>query len=144
MVYIGQRAAHLITGYVVRVYLFLYCGWSHRLGSVVVCLSVAFYPPAPSSTHCSLCPCTLCPPRTHASLAPSSLGVQRGGRVKEALGMEAGKAAGPLSGAGMQKMWKQLGSESWGFQSPEVTKGFHPGSVGRGGRWWAADSDGRL
>lgn len=44
----------------------------------------------------------------------------------------------------MQKMWKQLGSESCGFQSPEVTKGFHPGSVGRGWRRWAADSDGRL
>lgn len=27
----------------------------------------------------------------------------------------------------MQKMWKQLGSESWGFQNPEVTKGFSPG-----------------
>lgn len=64
--------------------------------------------------------------------------------MKEALNREAGKPAGPLSGAGMQKMWKQLGSESWGFQSPEVTKGFHPGSVGRGGRRWAADSDGRL
>lgn len=64
--------------------------------------------------------------------------------MKEAPSREAGKPAGPLSGAGMQKMWKQLGSESWGFQSPEVTKGFHPGSVGRGGRRWVADSDGRL
>lgn len=36
----------------------------------------------------------------------------------------------------MQKMWKQLRSESWGFESPEVTKGFHPGSVGRGRRRW--------
>lgn len=58
--------------------------------------------------------------------------------------MDAGKPAGPLSGAGMQKMWKQLVSESWGFQSPEVTKGFHPGSVGRGGRRLAAYSDVRL
>lgn len=41
----------------------------------------------------------------------------------------------------MQKMWKQLGSESWGFESPEVTKGFHPGSVGRGGRRRSSDSD---
>lgn len=64
--------------------------------------------------------------------------------MKDASSREAGKPAGPLSGAGMQKMWKQLGSESWGFQSPEVTKGFHPGSVGRGGRRWAVDSDGRL
>lgn len=40
---------------------------------------------------------------------------------------EPGKLAGPLSGAGMQKMWKQLGSESRGSQSPEVTKGFAPG-----------------
>lgn len=64
--------------------------------------------------------------------------------MKEAPSREAGKPAGPLSGAGMQKMWKQLGSESWGFESPEVTKGVHPGSVGRGGRRWAADSDGRL
>lgn len=30
-------------------------------------------------------------------------------RVKEAPSREAGKPAGPLSGAGMQKMWKQLG-----------------------------------
>lgn len=111
-----------------------------------VCLSIAPPPhtPVPSSTHRSQCPCSLCPPWTHGSLPMSSLGVQGGGRVKEAPGMEAGKPAGPLSGAGMQKMWKQLGSERWGFQSPEVTMGFHPGSVGRGGRRWAADSDGRL
>lgn len=41
-------------------------------------------------------------------------------------------------------MWKQSGSKSWGSQRLEVTKGFHPGSVGRGGRRWAADSDGGL
>lgn len=44
----------------------------------------------------------------------------------------------------MQKMWKQLGGEIWTFQSPEVTKGFHPGSVGRGGRQTAADSGSSL
>lgn len=70
--------------------------------------------------------------------------MQRGGRAEDVLSREAGKPSGPLSGAGMQKMWKQLRSESWGFQSPEVTKGFHPGSVGRVGRSWAVDSDGRL
>lgn len=64
--------------------------------------------------------------------------------MTEAPSWEEGKPVGPLSGAGMQKMWKQLGSESLGFVSPEVTKGFHPGSAGRGGRHWAADSDGRL
>lgn len=80
------------------------------------------------------------PPDTHASRSQSS----RGGVVNLTLGMEARKPAGALSGAGMQKMWKQLGSESWGFQSPEVTKGFHQGSIGRGGRQWAADSDGRV
>lgn len=62
-------------------------------------------------------------------------------RVREAPCRE---AEGPLSRAGMQKMWKQSGSESWGSQRPEVTKGFHPGSVGRGGRRRAADSDGGL
>lgn len=41
-------------------------------------------------------------------------------------------------------MWKQLGNEIWRFPRPEVTKGVHPGSVGRGGRRWAADSDGVL
>lgn len=70
--------------------------------------------------------------------APGRQAGKRGGR-------EAGKPTGPLSGAGMQKMWKQLGSESRGFQSPEVTKGFHPGNEGRGGEVGrAADGDGRL
>lgn len=71
-IYIGQQAAHLMTGYAVNVYLFLYGGRSHKPGSGVVCFSVAFSPPVPSSTHCSLCPCTLCPPRTHGILALSS------------------------------------------------------------------------
>lgn len=31
-----------------------------------------------------------------------------------------------LSGAGMQKMWKQLGSESWGLSKPQGDKGFSP------------------
>lgn len=64
----------------------------------------------------------LCPPKYLAVQG------ERGGRRSR----EAGKPAGPLSGAGMQKMWKQLGSESRGFQSPEVTKGFSPGEGGSG------------
>lgn len=44
----------------------------------------------------------------------------------------------------MQKMWKQLGGEIWTFQSLKVTKAFHPGSVGRGGRQPAADSGSSL
>lgn len=59
--------------------------------------------------------------------------------------MQAGRPAGPLSRTGMQKMWKQLGSESRGFQNPEVTKGFSPGECRS--RWEVvgpADSDGVL
>lgn len=131
MVYIGQRAAHLITG-CVSPCLFLYGGRSHSL-------LVAFSPTC-TFTHAPIA--RLGPMQVQPGCA--KMVVVGGGRVKEALSREAGKPAGPLSGAGMQKMWKQLGSESWGFQSPEVTKGFHPGSVGRGGRRWAADSDGIL
>lgn len=144
MVYIGQRAAHLITGCVVCM-----CVYSFTVGGLTglaESLFASWLLPTCAFTHPLL---TV----AHAPFAhlgpmhvqpPSSPGVQRRGRVKEALSREAGKPAGPLSGAGMQKMWKQLGSESWGFQSPEVTKGFHPGSVGRGGRRWATDSDGIL
>lgn len=128
----------------VFVCLFLYCGRSHRLGRIVVCLLVAFSPPVPLPNHRLPLPLHFLP-TLHPFRPGSELpGCTERGRVKEAPSREAGTSAGPLSGAGMQKMWKQLGSESWCFQSPEVTKGFHPGSEGRGGRRWAADGNGRL
>lgn len=143
MVYIGQRAAHLITGCVVCVFIPLL--WEVLQAWLSRCLPLGCVLPTCTFTHPTAhrCPCTLCPPQTCEGLDPSSPGARGGGR-RRLRARRQGNQQDLYLEQECRKCGNNWGVRAGGFQSPEVTKGFHPGSVGRGGRRWAADSDGRL
>lgn len=102
-----------------------------------------YSPPVPSSTHCSLHPFPILDAWQSTPPPFTNTHSLRTLQSKKAPGVDArgGWATGVLWNA--ENVETIGGGEIWTFQSPEVTKGFHPGSVGRGGRQ-PADSGGRL